>query len=221
MSEKNYFETKNLSLRIQCLEGRRIAFLATDGVEQLELIEPKLALESAGALVDIISPHNGVIKAWHQHNWGDNIPIDVHLSIASVENYDALVLAGGLLNQDKLRNQAAAVRFLQDFVKEGKPIAAIGHGVQILIETTNLKDRYLTSWPALKTDLVNAGAHWINKDVVVDNGLITSRTIDDIPSFIQVIIREFSERPTRESFSRNNFISILSLTSWLIIFLSI
>ena len=175
------------------LSNRKIAILTEEGFEQVELTSPKAALEAAGAKVDVISPKSGKIKAWNKTNWGIEIEVDKQLSNVSPDEYDALVLPGGVLNPDKLRQNKEAVAFVSAFLDEGKPVAAICHGPQMLIETGLLGSRTLTSYPSLQTDLKNAGAHWINQEVVVDNGLVTSRTPADLEAFNQKMIEVIRE----------------------------
>ncbi len=174
------------------LSGAHIAILATDGFEQSELFEPKEALERAGAITHIISLRPGKIKAWKDGNWGKTILVDMTVREAWSMEFDALVLPGGVLNPDKLRGNSEAVAFVMSFVNKHRPIAAICHGVQTLIETGGLKNKRITSWPSLKTDLINAGADWIDREVVVDHKIITSRKPEDIPAFNDAMIREFS-----------------------------
>jgi protease I len=157
------------------------------------LTSPKAALEQVGAQVDVISPKSGKIKAWDNTNWGIEINVDKVLSDVSPDDYDALVLPGGVLNPDKLRQNKEAVAFVSAFLDEGKPVAAICHGPQMLIETGMIGGRTLTSYPSLQTDLKNAGAHWIDQEVVVDHGLITSRTPADLDAFNKKAIEEISE----------------------------
>jgi protease I len=175
------------------LENKKVAILATHGFEESELTSPKQALEEAGAQVDIIAPESGSIKAWNGKNWGQEVNVDKLLSKANADDYDALMLPGGVMNPDKLRMQNEAVAFTARFFEQGKPIAAICHGPQTLIETGMLKGRTVTSYPSLKTDLENAGATWMDKEVVVDHGLVTSRTPDDLPAFNKKMIEEISE----------------------------
>lgn len=175
------------------LDGCKVAILATDGFEQSELFEPKLALVEAGADVDIISIKNGEIKGWKDQNWGDHVAVDREVYGLDASEYDALMLPGGVINPDRLRTDEDAVRFVKSFLESGKPIAAICHGPQLLIETKALEGKTLTSWPSLKTDLENAGATWVDEEVVTDNGLVTSRKPEDIPAFIRKMIEEFSE----------------------------
>ena len=171
------------------LIGRRIAILATDGFEQSELTEPKRLLEQAGAQTDVIAPGNAtVIKGWSKGDWGDTVAVDVALSEASVERYDALVLPGGVMNPDKLRLQPAAIALIKAFDDAGKTVAAICHGPWTLIDAGLVRNRQVTSWPSLRKDLENAGAHWQDSEVVRDGQLITSRKPDDIPAFAEAII---------------------------------
>jgi protease I len=175
------------------LSNKKVALLTEEGFEQIELTSPKEALEAAGATVHIISPKSGKIKAWNQTDWGIEVEVDKNLSDANPDDYDALVLPGGVLNPDKLRQNKDAVAFASAFLDEGKPLAAICHGPQLLIETGNLKGRKLTSYPSLQTDLTNAGAEWTDEEVVVDNGLVTSRTPDDLDAFNRKTIEEIAE----------------------------
>lgn len=175
------------------LTNKKVAILATDGFEQSELLEPKKALEDAGAIVEVISIKEGPIKAWNKSNWGKLVSVDRLVSQALSENYDALVLPGGVMNPDKLRADPVAVEFVSGFASSGKPIAAICHGPWTLIETNVLAGRTVTSWPSLRTDLINAGAKWVDQEVVVDKGLITSRQPQDIPAFNAKLIEEILE----------------------------
>jgi len=175
------------------LRNKRVAVLVENGFEQSELMKPKQALQDAGATADIVSPQAGKVKGWQHANWGDELPVDVPLEQAKPESYDALLLPGGVLNPDKLRANPAAVRFVKHFVETGKPIAAICHGPWTLIEAGAVRGRKVTSWPSLQTDLRNAGADWVDQEVVVDMGLVTSRKPDDIPAFNRKMIEEFAE----------------------------
>jgi len=175
------------------LENRKVAILTEEGFEQVELTSPKEALKAAGATVEIVSPKGGRIKAWDKTDWGIEVDVDKQLDEVSPDDYDALVLPGGVLNPDKLRQNKEAVAFVSAFLDEGKPIAAICHGPQMLIETGMIKGRKLTSFPSLKTDLENAGAHWVDEEVVVDNGLVTSRRPADLEAFNKKAIEEFTE----------------------------
>ena len=175
------------------LNNTRVAALVDDGFEQSELIEPKKALEAAGARVDVVSPRQGKVKGWQHTDWGQEVTVDVTLDAASPDNYDALLLPGGVMNPDKLRANARAVQFVKAFVDSGRPIAAICHGPWTLIEAGGVKGRTVTSWPSLQSDLKNAGAKWVDQAVVTDNGLVTSRKPDDIPAFNKKMIEEFAE----------------------------
>ena len=175
------------------LNGKRIAILATEGVEQSELEQPREALEQAGAETDLISPKAGAINAWDDDDFGDSFEVDVSLEQARAEDYDGLLLPGGVMNPDKLRMEPKAVEFVRAFFAAGKPVAAICHGPQLLIEADLVRGRRVTSYSSIKKDLMNAGANWIDEEVVVDNGLVTSRKPDDIPAFNAKMIEEFAE----------------------------
>ncbi len=175
------------------LNNRKVAILTEEGFEQVELTSPKEALEAVGATVDVISPKSGKIKAWNHTDWGIEINVDKELSQVSPDDYDALMLPGGVMNPDKLRQNKEAVAFASAFLDEGKPVAAICHGPQLLIETGLIGGRNMTSYPSLQTDLKNAGAHWIDQEVVVDNGLVTSRTPKDLDAFNAKMIEEIGE----------------------------
>src|ERR1700743_186056 len=176
------------------LSNRKVAILTEEGFEQVELTSPKQALEAAGATVHIVSPNkNSKIKAWDKTNWGIEVNVDKVLSDVSPDDYDALVLPGGVMNPDKLRQNKEAVAFASAFLDEGKPVAAICHGPQLLIETGMLGGRNMTSYPSLQTDLKNAGAHWVDQEVVVDNGLVTSRRQADLEAFNKKMIEEIAE----------------------------
>ncbi|KYG63634.1 glutamine amidotransferase [Bdellovibrio bacteriovorus] len=177
----------------QSLKGRKVAILATDGFEESELFDPKKALDEAGAQTTVVSLKKGEIKAWKDKNWGKSIAVDLSLDEADAEDFDALLLPGGVMNPDKLRNDEKAVAFAQSFVDDEKPIAAICHGPQLLIETGILSGRRVTSFPSVKTDIINAGGDWHDAEVITDNGLVTSRKPDDIPAFNKKMIEEFAE----------------------------
>ena len=177
----------------QNLKGKRVAILATDGFEQVELTEPKKALEQAGAITEVISPKSGEIRGWKSKDWGDSVKVDKTLTNANPSDYDALVLPGGVANPDNLRMDEKAVRFVKDFAQSGKPVAAICHGPWTLVEAGVVKGHTLTSWPSLKTDLKNAGANWVDKDVVMDGNFITSRKPDDLPAFNKKVIEEIAD----------------------------
>ena len=173
------------------LEGMKIAILATHGVEQSELTEPKKALEEAGAKTCIVSPERQ-IKGWQHTKWGRKFKVDEALETAHADSFDALVLPGGVMNPDYLRWNPKAVQFVGDFVASQKPIAAICHGPWTLIEAGAVRGRRLTSWPSLRSDLTNAGAEWVDEEVVVDDGWVTSRKPDDLPAFNKKIIEVFA-----------------------------
>ncbi len=175
------------------LDGITVAILATHGFEFDELTKPKQALEIAGAKVFIVSPETGSIKGWTNTNWADSVSVDMSLNEAATIDFHALMLPGGVINPDKLRLNIAAIQFVKSFSDTGRPIAAICHGPQILIETGAVRGKKMTSWPSLKTDLLNAGAFWVDEPVVSDRGLITSRKPDDIPAFNKKMIEEFAE----------------------------
>lgn len=175
------------------LNGTRVAILATDGVEQVELVEPRKALDAAGARTQLVSPKAGKIKAWQHDHWGDELDVDVELGSARVADFDALLIPGGVINPDTLRMDDKAVELVRDFYREGKPIAAICHGPWMLVEAGVVRGRTVTSWPSLQTDLRNAGADWVDREVATDEGIVTSRKPDDIPAFNRKIIEEFAE----------------------------
>ena len=175
------------------LEGLRVAILATDGFEQVELTEPRKALDEAGATTHLIAPESGQIKAWDETDWGITVDVDATLDEATPQDYDALLLPGGVLNPDNLRTNEKAVSFARTFFDAGKPVAAICHGPQTLIEADVLRGRRMTSYASVQTDLKNAGADWVDEEVVVDDHFITSRKPDDIPAFNQTIIQEFAK----------------------------
>jgi protease I len=175
------------------LRGLNVAILVADGFEQVELTEPRKALDGAGARSSIVSPKTGEVQGWNHFEKGDMFPVDVALTSANADDYDALLLPGGVANPDQLRMIPEAVDFIKAFVKVGKPIAAICHGPWTLIEADAVRNRKLTSWPSLKTDLRNAGADWVDEEVVVDNGIVTSRKPQDLPAFNKKMIEEFAE----------------------------
>jgi protease I len=175
------------------LEGKRVAILATDGFEQSELIEPKRALEEAGAETDVIAPKEGRIRGWNVKNWGDEVEVNTLVADADTSDYDALLLPGGVMNPDRLRMNADAVRFAKSFFDAGKPVAAICHGPWTLVEAGVVSGRRMTSWPSLQTDIRNAGGEWVDAEVVTDRGLVTSRKPDDIPAFNAKMIEEIAE----------------------------
>ena len=174
------------------LEGMKVAILVTDGFEQSEMIEPRRVLDAAGADTSLVSPSKGGVRGWKHHTPADRFEVDVPLQQAAAHEYDALVLPGGVMNPDTLRMDEQAVTFVRDFVKAGKPIAAICHGPWTLIEADAVKGRTMTSWPSLRTDLKNAGAKWVDLEVVADGALITSRKPADLPAFNRVMVETFA-----------------------------
>ena len=175
------------------LKDLKIAILATDGFEQAELTEPREALEAAGAQTQIVAPKSGRLRGWSKKEWGEEVQVDCELQNAKSDDYDALVLPGGVINADALRLLPAAVDFIKTFFSTNKPVGVICHAPWALIECGNVRGRRLTSWPSLKTDLRNAGAHWVDEEVVVDGRLVTSRKPDDIPAFNRELMRLLSE----------------------------
>ncbi len=175
------------------LNNTKVAILATDGFEQSELFEPKKALEDAGAEVKIVSLKSGEIKGWDEDDWGKTVKVDITIDEANADDFDALQLPGGVMNPDKLRMNEKAVSFVKAFFTAGKPVAAICHAPWTLIEADVVDGRTITSWKSLKTDLENAGAKWVDQEVVTDNGLVTSRNPDDLPAFKDKMIEEFAE----------------------------
>ncbi|MBY0414344.1 MAG: type 1 glutamine amidotransferase [Bdellovibrionales bacterium] len=180
------------------LENKNIAILATDGFEESELFLPMKALQDAGAHVDIVSIKEGDIKAWKKNDWGKSIHVDSIVKNAKSTSFDALMIPGGVMNPDKLRNDKDAVAFVKSFMKDKKPIASICHGPQVLIEAGITKGKTLTSWASLKTDLTNSGAHWVDREVVVDGNLVTSRCPEDIPAFNEKMIEQFAATPNHK-----------------------
>ena len=175
------------------LAGKKVAIVVTDGFEQSEFVKPLEALKEQGATVDIVSLKKGTIKAWKEKNWGDEFEATVAIGDAKSSAYDALVLPGGVMNPDTLRADKNVVSFVKSFLQEDKPVAAICHGPWTLIETGLLKGRKVTSYHTLKTDLTNAGAQWVDQEVVVDNGLVTSRSPKDLDAFCKKMIEEIGE----------------------------
>jgi protease I len=171
----------------------KVAALVEHGFEQAELLEPRKALEEAGAQVDVVSPVEGAVKAWHRGTWGEEVAVDQPLSEARPDAYDALLLPGGVFNPDRLRVNERAVQFVKVFTRTNRPVAAICHGPWTLIEADAVRDRRMTSWPSLKTDLRNAGAIWVDGEVIEDRGLVTSRKPDDIPAFNRKMIEVFAD----------------------------
>ena len=175
------------------LKGLKVAILVADGFEQVEMTEPKKALDQAGAQTFVISPSKGKVKGWDSKQWGNEFPIDKELNQANPEDYDALLLPGGVMNPDTLRMNPRAVAFVKHFIEEDKPIAAICHGPWTLINAEGVEGKTMTSWPSIKIDLINAGAHWVDQQVVKDGHLVTSRKPDDIPAFNTAMIELFSQ----------------------------
>lgn len=175
------------------LSGKRIAILATDGFEQSELIEPLERLKEEGATVEIVAPQSGEIRGWNKTEWGDTISVDRTVDEITASDYDALVLPGGVMNPDKLRMNPRAVALVREIFESGKPLGAICHGPWLLVEAEVVEGRLVTSYPSLQTDLRNAGAEWVDEEVVVDEGLVTSRAPGDLPAFCDRLVEEISE----------------------------
>jgi protease I len=172
---------------------KRVAIITANGFEEIELTSPKKAMEDAGIKVDILSTEQGKVKAWNHDHWSIELPVDVNLADANPFDYDALMIPGGVINPDKMRTQKEYVNFAKDFMESGKPVAAICHGPQLLIETGLLQGRKMTSYPSIKTDVKNAGAEWFDKEVVVDKGFVTSRSPKDLDAFNKKILEEIRE----------------------------
>src|SRR5262245_45090525 len=179
------------------LRGKRVAVLVTTGFEQSELTTPRNALKTAGADVDLVSLKKEAVKAWNNKQWGEEFDVDLHIDEAKVDAYDALVLPGGVMNPDYLRLDPRAVRFVRDFMRAGKPVAAICHGPWTLIEADAVRGRRVTSYPSLKTDLRNAGARWVDEQVVVDDNLVTSRRPDDLRAFSDTLNKCIAQQPAK------------------------
>jgi len=175
------------------LNGKKVAILTETGFEEVELTSPLNALKKAGATVHIVSPQKEKVKAWDKGHWSIELPVDIHVEEANPNDYDALMIPGGVINPDKMRINKDCVAFAQRFLEEGKPVGAICHGPQLLIETGLISGRNLTSYPSIKTDLENAGAHWYDKEVIVDNGLVTSRSPKDLEAFNKKLLEEITE----------------------------
>ena len=175
------------------LEGKKVAILTENGFEESELTSPKQALEQAGATVHIVSPQKEQVTGWKDKGWSIQLKVDKNVKDARVEDYDGLVIPGGVINPDLMRANEDCVSFAREFLNSGKPVAAICHGPQLLIETGLLSGRNMTSYKSVKTDLENAGAHWEDKEVVVDNGLVTSRSPKDLEAFNKKVIEEIME----------------------------
>jgi len=177
------------------LDGKKVAILVTDGFEQVEMTEPRRALDEAGADTVLVSPKDGRVKGWQHTEWGDEFAVDRPLASARADDFDALLLPGGVMNPDHLRQDTQAVSFVRDFFEAKKPVAAICHGPWLLVEAGVVEGRKVTSWPSIRTDLKNAGAEWVDQEVVTDQGLVTSRKPDDIPAFNRKMVEEFAEGP--------------------------
>jgi protease I len=175
------------------LKDLKVAILTENGFEQSELLSPKEALENAGVTVDVVSPQEGKVRAWNEDDWGVEVSVDRHISDADPDDYDGLVLPGGVLNPDQLRMNPEAVDFIKRFFNSGKPLAAICHGPQSLVDADVLEGRQVTSYPSVRMDLINAGARWVDQEVVVDSGLITSRSPKDLEAFNKKLLEELRE----------------------------
>jgi protease I len=175
------------------LLGKKVAILAADGFEEVELTKPRKALEDAGAKTSVVSIKSGKIQGMNHADKGTTVDVDLTLEDAKPQEFDALLIPGGLMNPDTLRSNDQALEFVRHFFRQGKPVAAICHAPWVLIDAEVVSGRTITSWPAIRTDVRNAGATWVDEDVVVDNGLVTSRKPDDIPAFNEKMIEEFGE----------------------------
>ncbi|MFN2420946.1 MAG: type 1 glutamine amidotransferase domain-containing protein [Gemmatimonadota bacterium] len=175
------------------LKGKKVAILVANGFEQVEMTEPRRALDEAGAKTVVVSPEDREVRGWEHTDWGDTFDVDVRLDEADPDEYDALLLPGGVMNPDKLRRNEKALAFVREFFDAGKPVAAICHGPWTLIDAGVVKGREMTSYHTIQTDLKNAGVRWVDREVVVDQGLVTSRKPDDIPAFNKKMIEEFAE----------------------------
>jgi len=187
------YEDRLEAVSMSHLTGKKVAILVEDGFEQVELTSPKEALEAHGAQTHIISPKRGNVKGWEHTKWGQEFPVDVAIEQANANDYDALLLPGGVMNPDKLRTNKQAVQFVRSFFDQGKPVGSICHGPWMLVEAGVVNGRKVTSYPSIQTDLKNAGANWVDQEVVVDRGLVTSRKPDDLPAFNRKLVEEISE----------------------------
>lgn len=185
-SSKQIFHSKYILMK-------KVAILTENGFEESELTSPKKALEDAGIQVDIISPQKDKVKGWNHDHWSIELPVNVNITYANTDNYDALVIPGGVMNPDLMRLNKECVNFAKEFLETGKPVAAICHGPQLLIETGLLNGRHMTSYPSIKTDLINAGVNWEDKEVITDNGLVTSRSPKDLEAFNKKLLEEIKE----------------------------
>jgi protease I len=184
----------------QNLSGLRVAILATDGFEQSELLEPRRALDQAGATTEVVSLKSGEIKGWNHKEWGESIAVDKTVDSVDAKNFDALLLPGGVMNPDTLRMDAKAVAFVKAFFASRKPVAAICHGPWMILEAGAAKGRTLTSWPSLKTDIQNAGGSWVDQETVVDDNVVTSRNPKDIPAFNREVAKLFATAQSRAAY---------------------
>jgi protease I len=175
------------------LSEKKVAILTENGFEEVELTSPKNAMEAAGIKVEIVSPQKEKVRGWNHDHWSIELPVDVEVSKANPEDYDALMIPGGVINPDKMRINEDCIQFAKEFLNSGKPVAAICHGPQLLIETDMIKGRKMTSFPSIKTDLENAGANWKDEEVVVDQGLVTSRSPKDLEAFNKKLLEEIRE----------------------------
>ena len=198
MSGQNHSYKKSKQTEMENLKGKRVAILATNGFEESELTSPKQALEKAGATAHVVAPKSGTIKGWNNGNWSKEINVDAILAEVKSSDYHALVLPGGVINPDFLRRDDKAIEFIRSFFKAHKPVAAICHGPQMLIEAEVVEGRKMTSFPSIRKDLENAGAHWVDMEVVVDEGLVTSRSPEDLNAFNAKVIEEVAEGKHKE-----------------------
>jgi protease I len=175
------------------LKGLKVAILVADGFEQVEMVQPRKALDDAGADTTLVSPKNKTVRAWNLTNWGEEFPVDLPLDEANADDFDAYLQPGGVINPDTLRMQPPAVSFAKSFFTAGKPVAAICHGPWMIIEAEAARGRRIASWPSLKTDLRNAGAEWVDQEAVTDGNLVSARKPDDIPAFNRAMIALFSK----------------------------
>ncbi|ANJ66300.1 protease [Halothiobacillus diazotrophicus] len=176
----------------QPLNNKKVAILVADGFEQVELLEPRKALAEAGAETDVVSPSEGSVKGWNHTDWGQGVPVDKALDKADAADYDALVLPGGVMNPDQLRRNPKALAFVKAFFAQHKPVGAICHGGWTMIDAGVVDGRRMTSYWSIQSDLKNAGAHWVDEEVVVDDGLVTSRNPDDLPAFNRKLVETFA-----------------------------
>ncbi len=190
---------------MQNLKGIKVAILVTDGFEEVELVKPRQALDQAGAKTTVVSPKSDRVRSWQMTEWGKDYPVDMALNQARADQFDALLLPGGVMSPDKLRMDPTAVKFVKSFFDAGKPVAAICHGPWTILEAGAAHGRHMTSWPSLKTDLKNAGAQWVDQEAAVDGNLVTSRKPDDIPAFNKAMINLFesaqSQKRDQESYA--------------------